>query len=72
VDGKGHAENLSEVHVQAYCLQHSVHILPLLVLQAGVTHYTIDRPAIAALLQRASGVPEAGALLAEPAMGIDM
>jgi hypothetical protein len=40
--------------------------------QASVTHYTLDRPAIAALLQAASGVAEAGALLAEPAMAADM
>jgi hypothetical protein len=41
-------------------------------LQASVTHYTLDRPAIAALLQQATGVAEAGALLAEPAMAADM
>jgi hypothetical protein len=40
-------------------------------LQASLTHYTVDRTAFAQLLQHATGVPEAGALLAQPAMSTD-
>jgi hypothetical protein len=36
--------------------------------QAGVDHYIVDRPAIAAQLKCATGVEEAGALLVEPAL----